>query len=102
MMMEGPHTQQQVIAAVHATPLIKAATEGDAGYIKTFFSSHTSINVNAALEECPYGETLLHYAAYNGREACLAVLLSLGANPSVVGTSSTATPIHSAAAGGHL
>merc|ERR1711988_1593885 len=48
----------------------------------------------------PYGETLLHAAAYVGRLALVEMLISAGAKPSVAGTLSGCTPLHAAALGG--
>ena len=49
----------------------------------------------------PYGETLLHCAAYHGEETLLTKLLEAGALVSCVGMLSDCTPLHAAAAGGH-
>ena len=49
----------------------------------------------------PYGETLLHCAAFAGHAELVRRLLGAGAKASHTGTASLCTPLHSAAAGGH-
>jgi hypothetical protein len=58
-------------------------------------------SINADESTPPYGETLLHCAAYHGEEPLLTKLLEAGALVSCVGMLSDCTPLHAAAAGGH-
>ncbi len=58
--------------------------------------------VHEVIPGCPYGETLLHYAAYNGHDRLAAFLIEMKAEVNATGTYSGSTPLHSAAAGGHL
>jgi len=51
--------------------------------------------------QAPYGETLLHGAAYFGHTALLAALLRIGAPAAAVGKLSGCSALHAAAAGGH-
>ena len=57
----------------------------------------------AALDDstAPFGETLLHCAAFAGHAGLVRRLLEAGAKASRTGTASLCTPLHSAAAGGH-
>jgi len=51
--------------------------------------------------EAPYGESLLHAAAYVGNCPLVAALLTAGASPCKRGLTSGCTPLHSAASAGH-
>merc|ERR1711977_568349 len=51
--------------------------------------------------EAPFGESLLHAAAYVGNSPLVAALLTAGAAPCKRGLTSGCTPLHSAASAGH-
>jgi len=57
----------------------------------------------SALDEAtaPYGESLLHYAAFAGAHDMVSSLLTAGTPAGAVGSSSGFTPLHAAVAGGH-
>jgi len=61
------------------------------------------VKTSAPVEETdvPFGETLLHAAAYVGRLALVDALLAAGAKPRKCGSVSGCSALHAAAAGGH-
>jgi len=81
--------------------LLDAAQEGNLIPIKLAASADPKL-LSCIIPGCPFGECILHYAAYNGHEKLVTFILQQGVNPNVVGTISGSTPLHSAASGGHI
>jgi hypothetical protein len=75
-------------------PLVVAAMNGDAGKVKEMLSSGSSPN------ESYNGITALHFAAGEGNDAIVALLLAAKADVNAKAKSNGATPLHGAAEGG--
>lgn len=75
----------------HKTPLISAAEAGDATLLEALLLQGADVT-----SQDRYGESALHYAAENGHEKCVRMLVAFRSNPSLLDNSAR-TPLRCAA-----
>src|SRR5215475_8927484 len=79
--------------------LFSAAREGDAGRLKTLLDQQPE---RLTLRQEPYQWSLLHVAAHQGRLPVVELLLERGLSPDTREHGDNTTPMHWAAAAGHV
>lgn len=89
----GTQDELPVLQQLHA-----AAGQGDIRQLQALLAAHPEL-VNANGEN-KFGNTPLHFAAYNGHLECTAELIKRGANVNAKNRSGN-TPLHDAITGGH-
>jgi palmitoyltransferase len=78
--------------------LIDASKSGDLPLLFLLISWGNSVNQTESTRGC----APMHWAAFNGHEECVALLLHNGANPTVTDTQEGQTPLMWACMGGHM